>query len=403
MRSALRRWIRMVGIRMVGIRMVRIGLVLLAAGAAVAQAPTVPAALAGVEGGGGTNIPFGSNQACRYQVIYDREELPWTGPRVITGIMLRADNNLPNTAIPAKGFLEVSVLMSTTSRTSATMSTTFADNYGSDATWVLQNQMMQLPAQPPHPPGPRPANIPFPFTVPWAYGLTPATQGLPPPSNLLVEIWIHFQPSGSYRIDNLGSCVAPTTTVGQVGPLCAAPGNQPVELGGNVSMTAGSSYTWTVQNAPASMPFLVALNLEQGVGLLGNPAWPLPYPMFDPLSPSQPSAALASLTWPAPDCWINVDPAVWLTGVCDAAGNGAVSGPLPPGREFVGTVFWAQAYVFAPTANPLRIITSLGRTTEVCGPLGVARVYAFYNGVGTTSPPPVGSLQYGVGAIFDVY
>ena len=371
---------------------------------ALAQNVTVPATLAGVEGGGGTNIPFGSSQACRYQCIYDAEELPWVGPRVVTGLLLRADNNTPNTAMPAKGFLDVSVLVSTTDRTAVTASAVFAENRGSDATWVIQNQLLQLPAQPAWPAGPRPANVPLPFAVPWAYGLTPATPTLPAPRNLLVEIHVHAQPSGSYRVDNMSSCTAVQTPFGTNGPACTVPGNAPIALTADQSMLAGSTFSWYVANAPAGMPFLVALNTSSSGGLFGNPAWPLPYPMFDPGNPALPSAALAVLQWPAPDCWLNVDPVVALGGIADSAGNGSASGLLPAGRHLVGQTFFAQAIVMAPTANPLRIVTSLGLASTVCGPLGVARVHAFYDNTATPppAPPATGTVQVGVGLVFDV-
>ncbi len=368
------------------------------------QNVTVPGALAGVEGGGGSNVPFGSNQACRYQCIYDAEELPWVGPRVITGILLRADNSLPDTAIAAKGWLDVSVLVSTTDKTAATASAVFADNRGTDATWVMQHQLIQLPAQPALPAGPRPANVPFVFGVPWAYGLTPATATMPAPRHLLIEIHVHAQPAGSYRLDNLGNCTAPQSTFGTIGAACAVPGNAPVALTADASMLAGSSYSWHVANGPASMPFLVLVNATNVGGLFGNPAWPLPYPMFDPANPSLPSAALAVLQWPAPDCWLNVDPVAALGGITDAVGAGSASGVLPPGRDIVGETLYAQALVLAPTANPLRLVTSLGLAATVCGPLGVARVHAFYDNTPTPppTPPASGTVQLGVGLVFDV-
>lgn len=372
----------------------------------VAQNITVPSSLDGVEGGGGTSIPFGSNQACRIQCIYDMEELPWTGPRVITGLRLRADLS-PLTGTPAKGFLDVSVLMSTTDKSSAGASATFANNRGTDATWVMVHQLIQLPAQPALPStatGPRPANIPLVFQVPWAYGLTPAIGGLPAPSHLLVEIHIHSQPSGIYRVDNLSGCIAPQNAFGLVGPLCAPAGGVNATLGADPSMLAGNTFSWQVDNGPPSMPFILALNLSNTGGLGGNPAWPLPYPMFDPSNPSLPSPALAGLGWPAPDCYLNIDPAASLGGTLDAAGHGVVAGLLPPGRQFLGTALYAQAIVFAPTANPLRFITSRGFASTVCGPLGSARIYAFYNG-SITPPPPeptTGLLQYGAGFVFEV-
>lgn len=381
--------------------------VLSAAGCGVAgllgQAATVPATMDGVEGGGGTSIPFGSNQSCRYQVVYDVEELPWTGPRILTGVSLRPDQNTTTGATPAKGYLEISVLMSTTSRSSTTMSPTFTENYGTDAIWVVQNQQVQLPAQPAAATGPRPANIHFAFSVPWAYGLTPVTSG-EPEQNLLIEIWIHSQPTGAYRIDNLSGCITPTPSFGNQDPQCAVPGGMPVVLTADATMLAGSSYAWHVANAPANAPFTVMVGAASTGGLLGNPAWPLPYPMFDPANPSLPSAALAALLWPAPGCWLNVDPLGWLSGACDASGSGTATGLIPAGRASVGVTLFAQAMVLAPTANPLHLITSLGRESTVCGPLSVARNFAFYDPA-ATPPQPVpaaGTVQYGIGPVIEV-
>lgn len=367
-----------------------------------AQNVTVPATMVGVEGGGGTSIPFGSNLACRYQCIYDAVELPWSGPRVITGISLRADNN--GLAIPQKGFLDISVLMSTTSRDSASVSSVFAENHGSDATWVLRNQLVMLPAQPSPAPSPRPANINFMFQVPWAFGLTPATGSQPAPANLLVEIHIHAQPNGAYRLDNLSGCIAPSATFGMVQSACQFSSAGPVLVTGDQTMLAGSSYQWRVERCPPSMPFLLAVNLTNTGFLFGNPAWPLPYPMFDPANPSQPSPALAALQWPAPGCWLNIDPVLALGGLADASGSAFVNGFLPAGRQFVGTTFHTQAIVLAPTVNPLRFISSGGNSNTICGPLGVARVHAFYNN--TLVPPPptptTGQVQLGVGMVFEV-
>lgn len=382
-----------------------LAVVLSCAAGALAQNPTVPATMVGVEGGGGTNIPFGSNLACRYQILYEQEELPWVGPRVITGISLRADNSPPGGTIAAKQYLDISVLVSTSPKTSATVSSTFADNYGVDATWVVNHQLTQLPAQGVVSAGPRPANIDFMFTTPWAYGLTPAIGTSPPPSSLLIEIWIHSQPPGTYRIDNLSSCVAPNWTFGNQGPACAVAGKPPIELTADVTMLAGSSYSWHVANADPNALFLLWLSPTATGGLFGAPSLALPFALFDPANPSQPPPALPVLGQSAPDCWINVDPLFWLAGVCDATGHGTTSLVLAAGRDVVGTTYHAQAIVAAPTVNPLLLITSQGRATTVCGPLGVARVYSFYN---TTATPPqtlptTGSVQLGVGPVLEVH
>ncbi|MFN3243459.1 MAG: hypothetical protein ACE37K_18290 [Planctomycetota bacterium] len=376
--------------------------------AAPAAQNIIPTTMDGIEGGGGTNIPFGGSQACRYQVVYDAEELPWTGPLVINGIRIRPDFN-NGAASPAKGFLDISVLVSTTHRDSATSSSDFDDNYGTDAQWVIENSLVQLPAQPPISTGsgPRPANIDLPFTTPWIYGLTPATQSLPAPDNLLVEIHIHSQPSGSYRVDNLSSCTAPTAEFGNVGPACSFTGNGPVLLTGDVSMLAGANYTWRVDDAPPLAPFLVAINLTDQGNVFNIPGFALPYPLFDPANPSQPSALLqaAGLPWSAPDCWFNVDPAASYGGATDANGSGLVTAALPAGREFVGTTFYAQAIVYAQTVNPLQFVTSKGRETTVCGPLGVARIFKFYNptAVPAQPVPTAGSKSLGVGFVIEVY
>lgn len=377
----------------------------LLASIAPAQNTTVPALLAGVEGGGGTNIPFGSNLACRYQVIYDVEELPWTGPRVMTGISIRPDFTPPGTAVPAKQYLDISVLMSTSPRRAADASATFADNYGTDAMWVLDHHIVQLPAQPAVTAGPRPANIDFVFTQPWIYGLTPAIGATPAPSSLLVEIWIHAQPSGSYRIDNLSSCVAPTGTFAPPGPACAVPGKPPLELTADSSMLAGSPYSWHLANTDPNTVFFLMVGATNTGGLFGVPTLPLPYPLFDPANPSLPSPGLPIFNHPAPDCFLSIDPMFWFAGVCDANGLGNVTLPLPSGRAEVGQTYFAQALVVAPSANPLRIITSVGRQTTICGPLGVARVYSFYD-ASTVPPQPlplVGSVQQGVGPIIEVH
>ena len=172
-------------------------------------------------------------------------------------------------------------------------------------------------------------------------------------------------------------------------------------------MQAGINYTWRLRAAPPSTPFWISVDLVNTGGLNGNPLWPLPYPLFDPANPSEPSAALAliGLTESAPDCYLNISPTVTLGGITDASGDGQVTVLLPAGREYVGTTLFTQAIVFSPTSNPLFVITSLGRSTTVCGPLGVARVFQFYNSSGQPPPPPPtsGTRNLGVGLIVDVF
>lgn len=374
---------------------------------------TVPAQLDGVEGGSATNIPFGSNLAYRYQCIYDADVLPWSGPRLITGISIRADNGSQvapgTTQINGKGYLDISVAVTTTYASAATASSTFEDNYGEDLQWVVTHDHVQLPTQPVLTTvGPRPANIDLMFTTPWFFGLTPARGYQAPPANLLVEIWIHSQPSGAYRIDNLGGCVSTTTQFSDPGAACFSPNALPAAAAPTLtpgqSMIAGSPYSWTVENAPPSAPFLVSFNMTSQGGLFGNPAYALPYPLFDPANPSQPSPALVSLRWSAPDCYLAIDPRTALFGSCASNGIGVLTTQLPSGSQNVGVEYFAQALIFAPAANPLGLITSAGRSATICGPLAATRISAFYNNTGSPppSPPSTGTVQYGQAMVFEV-
>ena len=362
---------------------------------------TVPAALQGVEGGTGSSIPFGTNQPARFQCIYDRAELPWSGPRVLQAITLRADNTTPGTtAFLPKGYVVVSVLVSTTAASAATASATFADNWGNDRTWVIVNQPMMLPSQPAQP-GVRAANIDFVFATPWAYGLTPARPGHAAPENFLFEIQVLSQPAGSYRLDNLGSCQSPPLAFGNQGPLCAPAGGVPLELVPGDSMQAGGVFGWRIDHAePHALATLIIDATNAGM-LLGQPALTLPVPLFDPQNPAQPFPPLAQAApmfrFGAPDCWFNIAPAVLLFTAADAAGTATVSVPVPAGRSLVGQSLYAQAAAYSQTANALQFTTSLGQRSTVCGPLGTARIYAL--GSATAA---VGQVGYGQGAVLDV-
>lgn len=386
----------------------RVWVIATVASALVSQNVTVPAVMNGVEGGSASNIPFGSNLACRYQCIYDAAELPWTGPRQINGISIRADNGTPlapGLPINGKQFLDITVVMSTTTRTSATASATFEENYGEDVMQVLTLARVALPAQLAVGVGPRAADVDLMFTAPWFYGLSPVRPNQPPPTNLLVEILILSQPPGSYRLDSFGACSAVVNDFGNQDPPCTVPGitGQPT-LTTDVTMQGGSSFTWTVRNVPANEFFVLGLNLTSVGGLLGQAALALPYPMFDPANPSLPPPGLPQLRWSAPGCWFNLDPVVPVSGVTDPLGVGRITSVLPTGREYVGLTMFGQAFVHSLTANQLQIVSTKGHDSTVCGPLGVVRIHQFYNGTGTPTPPPpvAGAVQYGLGLVMEV-
>jgi hypothetical protein len=371
------------------------GALLLAAAAAPAQNnPVVPASMATSEGGSSSNIPFGTNQAVRFQCIYDAEELPWTGPRVINAIALRADNTDPGTTTFAqKQYIVMTMLMSTTSVRAEDASTTFADNLGADATTVIANGRISLPAEPPMQ-GVRPCDIVLTLDQPWVYGGTPVRSGYPAPANLLIEIAIQLQPAGAYRLDNLGDCDAQATPFGNRGPLCRTSQNGAyLDIAADPSMLAGGSYGWTITGMPPSAAFSLMLNITSQGTIFGQP---IPFAMFDPQNPGGP-VPNTPFQYGAPDCWINVQLGRSVLGTADTAGIGRSLVTLPAGRQFVGMSLYAQAMVFDLSANPLLVVTSQGLRSTVCGPLGVARIY--YVGSATAS---AGQKSLGQGAIFDV-
>ncbi|GAB4136677.1 MAG: hypothetical protein Fur0037_01370 [Planctomycetota bacterium] len=366
----------------------------LLASSLVSQSGIVPSAMASTEGGSGSSIPFGLGQPMRYMCIYDAEELPWTGPRLISAIAIRADNSVDNqTSFPQVQYVDLTVLVSTSTTRAEDASLVFDENHGADVTTVIPQAHIVLPAQPPMA-GPRPPNIVLQFAQPWFYGLTPARGPGRAPDSLVVEIRIRSQPSGvSYRIDNLGGCSSQRTPFGNLDAAsCLTSANANLTLDGDASMTGGTSYTYRLAGMAPNSLFGVMVNVTDRGTFLGQP---LPVPLFDPLQPTQPNAALG-LLYAAPGCWVNVQPVAVLIGTGDANGNGSASLRLPAGRRFLGLSVYAQAAVSDISANPLFFVTSLGQRATMCGPLGVARLYAS----GETTPS--GQLSFGQGAVIEV-
>ena len=370
--------------------------------AALAQNDTVPSLLNGLEGGSGTSIPFGLAQPVRIQFVYDSEELPWTGPRVISRLSLRADNVDPTvTTFAQKGFVFVSLLLSTTSRKAEATTTSFEENYGTDATLVLDNVPIMLPFQPALA-GVRPANIDFVLPTPWIYGMTPVRPNTPAPTTLLVELRVHSQPVGAYRIDNVGSCAIPPVAFGSNGPLCIPAGAAPLQLVGGNSLVAGAAYTWTISNATPSAATFLMIGVETTGSLFGVAALPLPVPLFDVANPLRANPAITAiapgLIHGAPDCWIDLLPIDTMFALANAAGEATVTVSISANRELVGESLYAQAIGYTQTANPLQFVTSQGQQSTVCGPIGVARIYSLGSATATT-----GQRSLGQGAVIELH
>jgi len=384
--------------------LVLVSVLQLAAGG-TAQNITVPARLQGLEGTGSQSLPFGITQtganAVRYMCLYDAEELPWTGPRVISAIALRADNDVPNTtSFPQINYVSYILTLSTSTVRVANVSANFDANHGIDRTVVVQNGSLVLPAQPAQA-GVRPANIVLPFDAPWVYGMNPLRTA-PAPTTLVIDLQIWSQPGpgsgNAYRLDNFASCSSQPTLFGSPPGNCTANRNgggagNAVTISGGSTMLAGGTYVYTLAGMPPSTTFSLVLDLSNQGTFLGQP---LPYPLFDPANPQQPLPG-SPFPFAAPDCWVNVAPVHAVPGTSSASGTGNTTVAVPLGHQFVGVSMFAQAVVLDPTANQMRLVTTQGLRSTVCGPLGVARVHFLGNHLATS-----GSAVIGQGAVFEV-
>ena len=326
------------------------------------QGLVAPASLWDVEGSTGTGIPFGLDREVRLQCIYDADELAFSGPRMIQKLVMRADfsSDPGREEYPVKQFLVLHLAMSTTEVQAWNASTTFADNYGTDFTPVIQDARISLPAQPPLATGPRPFNIELPFDQPWFYAATPVRGSGPAPGGLLFDMRITVQPRGSYRLDVPGGCSGDPMYFGNLGAACVtSPNGRPLSIEAPASMMSGGSLTYTVRELPPGAPFALALALTDQGDWFGNP---LPYD-------------LSGYLQGAPGCWINVPWQAVLLGQADPAGVGTLSFAIPLGRNHVGSSLFAQAICRDLAANQLLHVTSQGLRSTICGPLGISRIY----------------------------
>ena len=341
----------------------------------------VPKTLATVEGGSASNLPFGTSGPMRYQVIYNAEELPFAAPVQLSRLYIRPDGL--TSAIAQKQFATLTMRMSTTFARAEAASPNFDKNHGVDAHIVQTAFNLALPARPASTPVPVPRQYwtYIPFAQASFFDLTPVrTPYGQQTKGLALEMLIVSQPSGSYPIDSPAGCKSQVRWFGKQGPRCVTSGNrQPLHLGISESIQAGSPVTFTVDEAPPGVPFAVVL----GGGETGT--WsgqPLPVDL----------TLLGG--W---DCYVNVEFLVGLIGVADGQGVGRLKLDLPSSRGIVGLEIFAQAIVQDIGANPLKHSTSLGVRGDVCGPLGVARVYATGSYTAVT-----GIVSYGEALILEL-
>ena len=355
----------------------------------LAQGPlVVPKTMANVEGVGGALQPFGFGQPMRYMCIYNSEELPFSGPTLMTGLWLRADHSTvpPDDSFAAKQFVTISIQISTSTARAETANAKFGDFHGPDLSLLLAGANVALPPQPSTlgssgVPAPRPFNIPFIFKNPTFFDVSPIrTPYGTVPRSLVVDFIISSQPTGNYLIDSPLVCSSRIRWFGKQGPRCVTSVHrQPLDISCDDSLKAGGTVTFTVNEIPPGNPFAVIL------GTSSSGTWKgLPLPVD--LTP-----------FGGYDCFVNVDWVATSSAQADAQGVGRASFSIPSGRYVVGLELLAQALAYDISANPLLATTSLGIGTTVCGPLGVARLSNLGNATATT-----GTYAYGSCMIFEV-
>jgi hypothetical protein len=187
-----------------------------AAPAARAQVIVVPNALATTDGNGSFMAPTGPS---RIMQIHDASQFAaLSGPVFITGYAQRPD---ANAGITGPQVVNVQIFASTTSRSVAGLSSTFADNIGADHTLVFSGMHTLVTANLPGPGNTRQFDVAQPFTTPFRYD--------PRAGNLLIELRflsVSGQPVIRDAVSGNPSVMAmiagsPTATTGTVVDLAA--------------------------------------------------------------------------------------------------------------------------------------------------------------------------------------
>ncbi len=127
------------------------------------------------DGTAGSRFLFAGTRA--YQMLYNADQVGVPVGATINGVSFRIDNDVPAEVFPAADFANdrFDITMSTATNSAATMSTTFANNEGSDVTTVRSGPIAipkgAYPAFTPQ----RPFGLFIPFTRPFVYKGGPLT------------------------------------------------------------------------------------------------------------------------------------------------------------------------------------------------------------------------------------
>jgi hypothetical protein len=310
---------------------------------------------------GRTSTALLGQNTSRTQLVY---ATPFPIGTVVHGIRFRgATSTVDRAAFTA----DVEVRCSSGANVPGALSTTFANNVGSDEAVVFPQQTINVPAMP--------ANrgtgqmVEILFTTPFVFGLNSNT-------NLVVDVKVFSRSAGA--VWNTDRAFAATTgRAANHGIGCGAATISSTSTGG--TYVAGSTVNVTLAGAPANTIALLAPSLDQKEFA---PGLPLPFDL--------------SLIGTAPGCSLLVRGELGLFAfLADAAGAASAPVAIPPTFQQAGLGFqWL--YLVPPTAsNPIGIETTASRAVwigpEVCTPF-YQYVYDLFSTTSTTGTANVNSI-----------
>lgn len=297
----------------------------LAAFSAAQTTLTLPAEYGPAWGRGSTSA-LGSNST-RTQMVF---VAPFPAGTPILGVGLRPTTS---TVDRAAFTADIEVKISSTAAAPGALSSTFANNVGSDEVVALPRQMYPIPAMPANRGTGQFAQIMFP--TPFIFG----TNGNP---NINVELLVYGRSTGaSWSTDRAFASANGRAVTAGIG--CGSATVSSTSTGG--TYVAGANVTISLANAPAtSLAFLVgSFNMKEFA-----PGVPLPFPL--------------STFGAAPGCDLLLNPALGANVfVTDGAGAASTSLALPAGFGQFG-IGWQWLYMVAPTVgNPLGLESTANR------------------------------------------
>jgi len=299
-----------------------------------------------LDGSGQNAFPFSGSNQFSFQQLHD--DL-WGRPRVIHELAFRI--NLKTSC--AARTMNLTLKLSTSPNTSATASSTFAANHGTDLKTVISKQTVKWPAQ-----TASGQVAPFAFTLgfmnnPFIY------RGV---GTLCWEVRVHSNTQVSYVMHDAVSTSSAPTLAGPYGAGCTATGaSAPAAL--TATFTPGAAayaYDCRATNLPASKPgiWFMGTSCSFWGGLL------LPFDL-GPLG--------------AKGCSLHCSIALVFPGTVGSSGALALKTSIPYSSLLAGLPVYSQCAAVDPGPAPLPLVFTNGHVNAfqvaTTNPYGSCRIY----------------------------